>query len=101
MKRGEVWWAVLDKRRPVVLLSRDEAYAVRRLVIVAPVSTQIRGFAAEVRLGKADGLPKKCVINLDALTTIPKQALSERITALTSAKLGQLDAALHFVLGLD
>ena len=36
MKRGEVWWARIDKRRPVVLLSRDEAYAIRGLVVVAP-----------------------------------------------------------------
>jgi mRNA-degrading endonuclease toxin of MazEF toxin-antitoxin module len=35
MKRGEVWWAKLDKRRPVVLVSRQDAYAVRALVIVA------------------------------------------------------------------
>jgi mRNA interferase MazF len=65
------------------------------------VSTQIRGFAAEVRLGKSEGLPKTCVINVDALTTIPKRALATRIGALTSTKQQQLDDALRFVLGLD
>jgi mRNA interferase MazF len=43
MKRGELWWADVDKRRPVVLLSRPEAYAVRAAVIVAPTSTKVRG----------------------------------------------------------
>lgn len=101
MKRGDLYWADIDKRRPVVLLSRDEAYAVRKLVIVAPVSTRIRGFAAEVRLGRADGLPKKCVVNVDALVTIPARTLVERIGSLSAGKRDQVDAALRFVLGLE
>jgi mRNA interferase MazF len=101
LRRGEIHWALVDKRRPVVLLSRNEAYAVRRLVIVAPISTRIRGFAGEVRLGRSDGLPKTCAINVDALMTIPVSALVERIATLSSAKLGQVDAALRFVLGLE
>jgi hypothetical protein len=68
MKRGEVWWADLPPptgRRPVVLLSRDEAYAVRALVTVASVTTRIRSIPAEVPLGPEDGLPRDCVANLD------------------------------------
>jgi mRNA interferase MazF len=74
MRRGEVWWAELPPpagRRPVVLLSRDEAYSVRELVTIAPVTSRIRGIPTEVRLGPEDGLPKPCVINLDTITTIP------------------------------
>lgn len=41
MKRGELWWARMDRRRPVVLLSRDEAYTARALVIVAPATTTV------------------------------------------------------------
>ncbi|MBU1228319.1 MAG: type II toxin-antitoxin system PemK/MazF family toxin, partial [Actinobacteria bacterium] len=63
MNRGEVWWAQVDKRRPVVLVSRDEAYEVRALVIVAPVSTTIRGFSVEVRVGRKEGLPRSAVVN--------------------------------------
>jgi mRNA interferase MazF len=43
LRRGEVWWAEIDKRRPVVLISRQEAYDVRALVIVAPATTVTRG----------------------------------------------------------
>ena len=67
MKRGEVWWADLPApvgRRPVLLLSRDRAYAVRSAVTVAFVTTVIRGIPVEVRLGPADGMPKDCVVNL-------------------------------------
>lgn len=56
MKRGEVWWAKLDKLRPVVLLSRDEAYDIRAMVIVAPATTRTRGYAVEVSLGTREAL---------------------------------------------
>jgi len=39
VRRGEIWWADLPPpagRRPVLLLSRDEAYAIRGLITVAP-----------------------------------------------------------------
>lgn len=104
MKRGEVWWADLPPpagRRPVVLVSRDEAYAVRELVTIAPVTTRIRDLPVEVSLGPADGLPKACVINADILTTIPKRLLSERVTLLSPSKVASLDEAIRFALGLD
>lgn len=101
MRRGEVWWARVDKRRPVVLVSRDEAYDVRALVIVAPVSTTLRGFALEVKVGRAEGLPRSAVVNGDWLVTVPKSDLLERAGVLSAEKLARLDAALSFALGLD
>lgn len=101
MKRGEVWWAKLDKRRPVVLLSRNEAYEVRAMVIVAPATTIVRGFALEVKLGSREGLPRACVLNCDWLVTIPKIDLLERAGALSPLKLRKLDEALRFSLGLE
>jgi mRNA interferase MazF len=101
VRRGEIWWAAVDKRRPVVLLSRDEAYAVRAMVITAPISTTIRGFAVEVRVGRREGLPKTSVVNCDWLVTVPKRLLERRIGALSGRKLAQLDDALRFALGLD
>ncbi|MEK7704716.1 MAG: type II toxin-antitoxin system PemK/MazF family toxin [Myxococcota bacterium] len=100
MRRGEVWWAELDKQRPVVLISRNEAYDVRALVIAAPVSTVVRGFAVEVKVGRAEGLPRAGVVNCDWLVTLPKRDLRERAGTLTRTKLAQLDAALMFALGL-
>ncbi|HEX9294782.1 MAG TPA: type II toxin-antitoxin system PemK/MazF family toxin [Polyangiaceae bacterium] len=101
MKRGEVWWAKVDKRRPVVLVSRDEAYGVRSLVIVAPATTTVRGYAVEVRVGPREGLPRDCVVNCDWLVTLPKEDLLERAGTLAKSKLRQLDDALRFALGLD
>jgi len=103
MRRGEIWWADLPPpagRRPVVLLSRNEAYSVRQLVTVARVTTRIRRIATEVELGRGDGLPKRCVANLDTITTIPKRTLSMQITTLTPGKVAAVDGALKFALGL-
>jgi mRNA interferase MazF len=104
MRRGEVWWARLPPpagRRPVVLLSRDEAYAVRLKITVAEVSTVVRAIASEVSLDRSDGLPRACVINADNLVTIPKALLESKIVSLTVAKLAALDAALRFSLGME
>lgn len=104
MPRGEVWWAELPVpagRRPVVLLSRNEAYAVRELVTVAPVTTRIRQIPTEVGLGPAEGLSKACVANLDTITTIPKRALTQLIGPLPPDKLAAVERALRFALGLS
>lgn len=103
MRRGEVWWAELPPpagRRPVVLLSREEAYAVRDLVIVAPLTTRIRRIATEVPLTRADGVPRRCAVNLDTITTIPKRTLAQRIAALGPEKLRAVERALRFAVGL-
>ena len=104
MRRGEIWWAELDPpagRRPVVLLSRNEAYLVRELIIVAPVTTRIRRIASEVFLDADDGMPQECVANLDTITTIPKNCLQSRITVLNNRKMREIEAAIHFVTGMD
>ena len=104
MRRGEVWWAELNPpagRRPVVLLSRDEAYAVRTLVTVAPITTRIRHIPSEVLLGSDEGLPRECAANLDSITTIPKDCLQERLVSLPSEKLRDIEDAIHFSLGLE
>ncbi|MBI4597555.1 MAG: type II toxin-antitoxin system PemK/MazF family toxin [Candidatus Omnitrophica bacterium] len=104
MQRGEVWWAELPTpigKRPVVIISRQRAIQVRVSIIVAQVTTTIRDIPVEVPLGQTDGMPKRCVINCDVLTTIPKEALKERMCFLTQEKLLALHAALRFALGLD
>ena len=104
MRRGEIWWAELEQpagSRPVVLLSRNEAYTVRSLVIVAPVTTRIRHIPSEVQLGIDDGMTQECVANLDTITTIPKDCLQTRLTTLSAMKLKEVEAAIHFTMGLE
>ena len=103
MKRGEVWWASLPApigKRPVVLLSRDEAYAVRNAVTVAEVTRTIRGIPVEVPLGPEDGLPARCAANLDTIMTIRKELLTERIALLRNEKMAEIQKAVKFALDL-
>lgn len=104
MKRGEVWWAELPLpvgKRPVVLLSRDEAYPVRNAITVAEVTRTIRKIPVEVSLGPEDGLPQRCVVNLDTIITIRKDLLIERITLLKSDKIALIEKAIRFALGME
>lgn len=103
MRRGEVRWAALPDgtRRPVLLLSRDEAYLVRRMVTVAPVTTRVRGIRVEVELGPTEGLPQRCVVNLDRVITLPRETVGDLLVKLPQEKLAQVGRALRFALALD
>jgi len=101
MKRGEIWWADLPApagRRPVLLLSRNKAYEVRNAVTVAEITSIIRKIPVEVELIKEDGMPKKCVVNLDTIMTIPKNLLREYLTTLSSSKMAMVNEAIKFAL---
>ena len=104
MRKGEVWWARLKPpagRRPVVLLSRNEAYPVRTAVTVAPLTTTVRGIAVEVNLGQEDGLPRPCAVNCDSLLTIPKAYLESRISRLSERKIEEVHRAIRFALDIS
>lgn len=101
MKRGEIWWARVDKVRPVLLVSRNEAYELRAMVVVAPATTTVRGFSLEVKLGRREGVTRACVVNCDWLVTVPKADLIERAGCLSGTKMRRLDSALRFALALD
>lgn len=104
MKRGEVWWAEQPQpigKRPVVLLSRDEAYEVRNAVTIAQVTTTVRNIPVEVPLDERDGLPQKCVVNLDTIATIRKSILTKRICSLKTEKIAQINKAIKFALALE
>ena len=87
-------------RRPAVLLSRDSAYRVRAAVTVAPVTRTIRDIPVEVRLDQHDGMPARCVVSLDDMTTLPKALIKQRITSLSPERMQQIDAAIRFALDL-
>jgi mRNA interferase MazF len=82
--RDEVVWLELEQegRRPVVVLTRDDALPRLRNVVVALVTRTIRGIDTEAELGPADGLPVECVVSLDNLRTVPQALLTESITRL-------------------
>ena len=99
--RGEIWLAEAGgKRRPVVVLTRNEVIDVRDLVAVAEVTTTIRGLAAEVAIDHvAVGLDQACVINCDGLHTIARRHLTTRVGSLGDEAMDRVCAAVHYALG--
>lgn len=105
MQPGEVWWVEFDERRPVVLLSGDEASGFRTVQVVAPADVSISDWGVEVAVGAAEGLPFEGVLRFGFprpgytpctwLTTLWSDDLIERIGALPAAKLGEIEDAIR------
>jgi mRNA interferase MazF len=102
MRRGEIRWYRFsrpDKRRPVVILTRDSALEFLGEVTVASVGSTIRDIPSEVLLSRADGLPRDCAINLDHVQTVSKGKIGSLIATLGPSKMLELRSALLFALG--
>jgi mRNA interferase MazF len=103
MKRGEVRWYKFshpDKKRPVLVLTRNSILDYLGEVTIAPITTTIREIPSEVQLSKLDGMPRECAINCDHLQTVSKGKLGSIITTLPGAKLKEVGKAIHFSLDL-
>ena len=104
MRRGEVRWYTFkapDKRRPVLVLTRNTAIGFLNAVTVAPITTTIRDIPSEVFLSRDDGLLTECAANLDNVQTVPKAQIGPLITPLSSERMLEVHQAISFALGLD
>jgi mRNA interferase MazF len=104
MNRGDVCWYTFktpDKRRPVLILTRDSAIAVLNSVTSAPITSTTRSIPTEVVLTEDDGLPSTCAANFDNLQTVPKSNIGDRIARLTARKMKETGAAVSFALAFD
>jgi len=104
VNRGDICWYTFkppDKKRPVLILTRDSAIAVLHSVTVAPITSTVRSIPTEVVLTKADGLPTTCAANLDNLQTMLKSNIGDRIARLMMQKMKEAGAATSFALGFD
>jgi mRNA interferase MazF len=86
-------------RRPVLLLSRTPAYAYLNKVIVAEVTSTVRGIPQELQVGSEEGLPRASVVNLDNVHVVAKALLGKRIGRLTSSRENEVKRALGYALG--
>lgn len=92
--RGEVWLAELDKVRPVVVLTRDPIGRMLHSVIVAPVTSTVRGLSTEVPLDAGDGIRHPSVANLDNVQLVARERFRRRIGRAQPATLEALCTAL-------
>jgi mRNA interferase MazF len=102
MNRGEVRWYKFqnpDKRRPIVILTRSSALDFLGEVTVAPVTSTIRDIPSEVLVGREDGMPRECAINLDHIQTVSKGRVGSLIATLRTSKMQEIRTSLFFALG--
>ncbi|UCE56394.1 MAG: type II toxin-antitoxin system PemK/MazF family toxin [Desulfobacterales bacterium] len=103
MKRGEIRWYKFkapDKKRPVLILTRDSILEYLGEATVAPITSTVRDIPSEVFLSKQDGMTKDCAINFDHIQTVSKGKIGSLITALSPDKLEQVYEAIQFALDL-
>ena len=101
MKQYEIWWAALPLpvgRRPVLLLSRTPAYTYLNKILVAEITTTVRGIPQEVTVGKPEGLRSMSVINMDNLHTVARNQLTKRAGSLRSSREIEVKRALGHAL---
>jgi len=100
-KPGEVWFAELgyvEKSRPVLVLAVPAPEDARALVIVAPLTSQIRGMRGEIDLGKPRWLPKPSAVNLQGLASFDPSKLSRRMGNLTQEQMDAIKLGLRDLL---
>ena len=103
MKRGEIRWykfAQPDKKRPVLILTRNSVSEYLGEVTIAPVTTTIRDIPSEVFLSSIDGMYRDCAINCDHLQTVSKSKVGAFITSISSAKMAEVGKAIGFALDI-
>ena len=104
MKRGEVRWYTFkapDKRRPVLILTRDTAIGFLNALTVAPITSTVREIPSELYLDEDDGLLNPCAANFDNIVTIPKTQVGDLITTLPLTKMLDAERAIQFALGFS
>ena len=102
VRRGEIWlheFKAPDKRRPVLVLSRQETLAAIHTAIVAPITSTIRGLPSEVVVGIDEGLRHDSAVNLDNIRTVEQWKLRGFIGTLGEEKLREVCQALGVATG--
>lgn len=101
LHRGDIWWADVpgDTRRPVLVLTRERFIPRLASVLVAPVTTTVRGIPTEVAVGPADGMLHSCAANFDNTFTLARRRFQEQITTLPPTRLTEVCEAYRFAAG--
>lgn len=94
------WYAFArpDKKRPVVILTRDSVLEYLGEATIAPITRTVRGIPSEVPLGPDDGLPEPCAVNLDHVQTVARGRLGALLTTLSTQRMAEVREALLFAL---
>jgi mRNA interferase MazF len=103
MKRGEIRWYKFkspDKKRPVLILSRNSIIGYLGEVTVAPITSTVRDIPSEVQLNRDDGMPRECAVNCDHIQTVSKGKIGSLIITLSAEQIERVREAISFALAL-
>jgi mRNA interferase MazF len=102
LNRGEIWMYSFkppNKRRPVVVLTRQEVIPLLHTVMVAPVTSTIHGAPGEVIIGIGEGLKRESAINLDHVQTVEQSRLKRFVGTIGRKKMSEVCRALAIATG--
>lgn len=102
VNRGEIWqyrFKPPDKRRPVLILSRQEVIPLLHTVMIAPITSTRRGVPSEVSIGASEGLKHESAVNLDHIQTIERARLVAFVGSLDAAQMRHVCRALAVATG--
>jgi len=102
LKRGEIRWYTFrlpDKRRPVLILTRNEIIDRLNEIIVVPATRTIRGLTSEVILTAADGMPTSCALNFDHVALAQRSRIGALVCTLPEPRWPEVRRALLVACG--
>jgi len=102
VRRGEIRWYTFrlpDKRRPVLILTRNEVIDRLNEIIVAPATRTIRGLTTEVELTSEDGMPVVCALNFDHIALAQRDRIGSVLCNLPEARWSDVQRALMIACG--
>lgn len=71
-----------QKRRPVLIVSRNESIPVLNNIVVAPVTSTVRDIPTCIPVGPDHGIDHESVATFDNLAAVPKSVLTTRLGGL-------------------
>jgi mRNA interferase MazF len=105
MKQGDIYryaFSPPDKRRPVLILTRNSVMPHLTSITVAAITSNIRGVPSEVLLTpEEDGVLTDCAINAYNIYTVQKARLDSFLTTLSLDRMREVRKAIEFALGFD
>ena len=104
MNRGEIRWYTFklpDKRRPVLLLTRDTVIAQLNEIIVVPATRTIRGLTSEVVVTPEDGMPVASALNFDHISLAQRDRLGPVLCRLPDERWQDVRKALLVACGFS
>ena len=102
VNRGEIWmyqFRAPNKRRPVLVLTRQQVIGLLNWIMVAPITSSIHGVPSEVLIGVDEGLKRDSAVNLDNVQSVERVKLTTFIGSLDAVKMQAVCRALAIAAG--